>query len=883
MASSGADNLIKLWHVPTGKEMVSLVSASTQPIKSMAFSTGDDFLFIQYADGAVHTWDISSSSLSSTEKPSREIVFPDQKKQVSAKNEFEFKIDRFYLIKKNLKDNRRVFAKVPVDISKNFTSLAISEKNNLVLGACEDGKIYVYDLLKGKALATPDLHYDAVNSICFSSDNEIFASASADRSIILWDTRTRKSIRRMFSRSFRFECLAFDPTGTHLAVGDELGKGRIIELQSSLLKVSTYPLHRQKISAVQFSPDDSVLYSAGFDNRLVTFDIRKESVMRKEKYRNYWNGGDYILKKLKAYREPYAWITTLSVSPNGRNVIAGGGWRESVARRQPQRIYFDDHQAQRKRKIPSHQGAIKSLVFVSDWDFVSGGGDRLVSWHVDPSSGNFYFRKNMFPVPADIREVLPVSEDTLIINSTHSMIWFDLKNEKIIRTRDANGGISALAYGKNVRRVAYAVFNDLVIGNGSGEPLMTIKNAHTDKITSIAFSPARPLLATASWDATVKLWNAITGELLATIIPIGNDDHIIITPDHYYFGTRNSLKGIGFKFGKLFISPEQFDLRFNRPDIVLKRLGFAPASVVNSYHRAYQKRLQKMNFTEQMLGAEIHLPEIRIATQDLPLTTTQPGIRFDIDAADSRFKLDRINVFVNNIPVFGVKGMDLRPLGLQSVQKRIEARLSVGKNKIQVSCLNEKGVESLLETVEVEYIHPGSKPNLYVAVVSVSRYADAKMNLKYAAKDGRDLASFFLRRTDNYNRVFVDSLFNEKATRENILALKGKFNETDVDDEVMVFVSGHGLLDNNLDFYFGTHDVDFNDPGLRGLKYEDLETLLDGIPARKKLIMIDACHSGEVDKTRLKVSTDQSVVLAKNTKGLIKSYTYETGCHQDFF
>ncbi len=113
LASSGADNLIKLWHVPTGKEMVSLVSASTQPIKSMAFSTGDDFLFIQYADGAVHTWDISSSSLSSTEKPSREIVFPDQKKQVSAKNEFEFKIDRFYLIKKNLKDNRRVFAKVP--------------------------------------------------------------------------------------------------------------------------------------------------------------------------------------------------------------------------------------------------------------------------------------------------------------------------------------------------------------------------------------------------------------------------------------------------------------------------------------------------------------------------------------------------------------------------------------------------------------------------------------------------------------------------------------------------------------------------------------------------------------------------------------------------
>src|SRR6267378_8584749 len=59
LASCGADNLIKLWHVPTGKEMASLVSASPQPVMSMAFSANDDFLFILYADGVVHTWDIA--------------------------------------------------------------------------------------------------------------------------------------------------------------------------------------------------------------------------------------------------------------------------------------------------------------------------------------------------------------------------------------------------------------------------------------------------------------------------------------------------------------------------------------------------------------------------------------------------------------------------------------------------------------------------------------------------------------------------------------------------------------------------------------------------------------------------------------------------------
>jgi uncharacterized caspase-like protein len=63
-------------------------------------------------------------------------------------------------------------------------------------------------------------------------------------------------------------------------------------------------------------------------------------------------------------------------------------------------------------------------------------------------------------------------------------------------------------------------------------------------------------------------------------------------------------------------------------------------------------------------------------------------------------------------------------------------------------------------------------------------------------------------------------------------------------------MAGYGFLDDNLDYYFASTDLSLTDMAGTGVPYETIEGLLDAIPARQKLLMMDTCHAGDVDTDR---------------------------------
>jgi uncharacterized caspase-like protein len=210
----------------------------------------------------------------------------------------------------------------------------------------------------------------------------------------------------------------------------------------------------------------------------------------------------------------------------------------------------------------------------------------------------------------------------------------------------------------------------------------------------------------------------------------------------------------------------------------------------------------------------------------------------------------------------GIQGYDLRQKKVHSLKGAVNLSLTVGLNKIQISCLNSRGVESLMQTINITYnpSAPVPKPELFVIAIGVSRYMQSQHNLNFAAKDATDIAKFFRDTKNKFSRIRALLLVDEEANRRHIVrATRELLKQTKIEDQVVLFLAGHGLLDEKLDYYFGTYDIDFDHPARRGLSYEDIEGLLDGIPARKKLLLMDTCHAGEVDK-----ETTAALVEPKN-------------------
>jgi len=325
-----------------------------------------------------------------------------------------------------------------------------------------------------------------------------------------------------------------------------------------------------------------------------------------------------------------------------------------------------------------------------------------------------------------------------------------------------------------------------------------------------------------------------------------DDKQMAINQSGYYMSS-SGLKSnqFGFLLEENGYPFTQFDIIFNRPDIILRQMNVLSQDVLKLYQSAYEKRLvnSPVKVDVEALNRN-EIPQINLVLENSALTTSIQDYNIKAQFIDENHSLDSWNIWVNGVPVFGQQGQNIEG-ELHDYQAEKMVKLSQGNNTIQISCLNDKGLESLKRTQSVFYDGKSKKFKTYFIGIGVSKYQDSTYNLSYAKKDALDLEHMFKTASESVETFLY---LDENATKDNILKLKETLQKTSVDDTVILSFSGHGLLAENQDFYCATYDIDFENPEQNGLNYTDLEWLLDGIPSRKKLVFIDACHSGTLDQ-----------------------------------
>lgn len=138
------------------------------------------------------------------------------------------------------------------------------------------------------------------------------------------------------------------------------------------------------------------------------------------------------------------------------------------------------------------------------------------------------------------------------------------------------------------------------------------------------------------------------------------------------------------------------------------------------------------------------------------------------------------------------------------------------------------------------------KPNLYILAMGVSEYEDPSVSLSYAHSDAAALADKFASLEGTlYNKVQVRKYLNKEATLFNIKSgISWLEKEATQKDMILVFISSHGALDNKGNLYILPTDFDANNLFATALNIRDLTEGMNGTPC-KKLIFLDACHSGQ--------------------------------------
>lgn len=823
VASAGKDRKVVIWETNTGKQYNSFVPGSKK-ITGLVFYT-DSVLITSSADSCIRTWNIHTKKMLNELRLKENISSMDI--SITSKKLIVGTSDLCMIDMQSLK-----IIDFDIKAQDEFTTLRFDKKGEYIFaGGKKETFAYLlkYDAATNKLAQVRKFRTAALNAT-FNSENLLYYTSN-DGKLISYDTE--KDNKNGATTDFPGN--TFNDVKT---VGNTIfscnNKGIIdVYNQQSWKKEAILADHRDKINCLALSPDGSIVASAGNDKKIIL-----------------WNTSNFRL--IKILQGSVKQLNVVKFTSNGESILIGysdGTFRTSNlktnASKSGQLTVSDIKQKMGWAysiydMIPISNDSVRvHFLLTHKSSYYDGVYDELEEY-----SGIWNLKSNSF------------SPDKKAVKNKDLENYISrLKKNEILTEKDVlKSGLNSAQHSNGMSK--YLLDNNKIFIEDKSQTAKRrpIETEHSDMATCIALNEKYNILATCSWDGLIKFFDAQNGLELGTYGAFGKSNFIYLNKENYYFASKGALDDISFRYNNHLYAFDQFDLKFNRPDKALADLPFVNKVAITNYSKAYNKRLKKLGLTDKDLGISVALPEVSLSLPD-QLITKNGSFTFKVACSDKVAKLENLHVLINGVPEYGRFG---KPITGMSSSIDISLNLPAGNNYIQVYCANSKGTSSLKESFIVTSETDLKKPNLYLVTIGASEYEQKNFNLKYAAKDAKDIADYFSK-SKGFNSVQTKTLLNKEVTIENVKELQSFVNQAGENDMVIVFAAGHGVLDKELDYYFATNNIDFANPSEKGIPYDIFQELLDKTKSRKKIMFLDACHSGEIDKEEVKKTEEKKM------------------------
>jgi WD40 repeat protein len=307
--------------------------------------------------------------------------------------------------------------------------------------------------LLGKLLNTYRKHSAAVLNIAWSPDGKKIASASADKTVQIWNATSKTPILVYRNHTKPVSALAWSPDGSRIVSGSWDTTVQVWNVQSGR-KFSTYRGYSREVSTVAWSPDGKYIASGSWDT---TIQVRQaESGSR-----------------LFTYQGHTGPVHTVVWSPTSASPSLEGGWR--IASASGDTVNTD----------------VDNTVHI--WSALTGSNPLIYRDH-------FYFVKAVAWSP-DGKKIASASADTNV------QVWNVATGSNILTYREHSSKVNAVAWSPDGKRIASASDDRTVqIWEATtGETIFTYRG-HSKEVSSVVWSPNGRRIASAGYDATVQVW-----------------------------------------------------------------------------------------------------------------------------------------------------------------------------------------------------------------------------------------------------------------------------------------------------------------------------------------------------------------------------------------